>query len=313
MKKKIGLGTAIGKIILMGEHAVVYGQPAIAIPYPGTKIKTSIIEGEGKVNITCFFYTGLLGKAPERLVGLTTVIREIMESFKEPLINFEIIIESSIPAERGIGSSAAVSVATIRALYDYFKKPLSQEDLLKWTNVSEGIIHGNPSGLDAAIISGETGLYFIKGKPFEEFGVDLPAYLIVADTGEMGQTKEAVSGVREFILKDQDQGERLIEELGDLTNEAKKSIEIKDIKNLGESMYKAHNILKELGVSSPMLDKLVSIAKINGALGAKLTGGGRGGCVIALASDRKEADIISEALLYNGAENTWISYMGVDQ
>lgn len=312
MENKTAVGTAIGKIILMGEHAVVYGQPALAIPFPATKIKTTIDRKKGPVLLDCFFYNGLFSHGPERLLGLTSLIKEIVESFNEKLQDFSIKIESSIPPERGMGSSAAVAVATIRALYDYFDQPLRNEDLLKWSNVSEAIVHGNPSGLDAAIISGETALYYIKGNPFVPFDFKLDAYLIVADTGELGQTKAAVADVRKFIESTPEYGKELIKELGILTNDAKAFIELNNIKGLGETMSRAHYLLDKLSVSNGLLNQLVEIALANGALGAKLTGGGRGGCMIALATDENQANIISKKLLSGGAKNTWISNMGVD-
>lgn len=312
MENKIAVGNAIGKIILMGEHAVVYGQPALAIPFPATKIKTTIGRKNGPVLLDCFFYDGLFSHAPERLLGLTSVIKQIVESFNQELQNFSIRIESSIPPERGVGSSAAVGIATIRALYDYFDQGLTNDDLLKWTNVSEVIVHGNPSGLDAAIISGETGLYYIKGRPFMPFVFKLDAYLIVGDTGEMGQTKSAVGDVKKLIESNPEYGEGIIKQLGSLTDDAKTFIETNNIKGLGESMSKAHDLLDKLGVSNGLLNQLVFVALDNGALGAKLTGGGRGGCIIALATDEQQANIISNALLSGGAKNTWISKMGVD-
>ncbi|SCG82802.1 mevalonate kinase [Proteiniborus sp. DW1] len=312
MDKKTSVGTAIGKIILMGEHAVVYGEPAIAIPFPGAKVKTTIYKGNGPVLLDCLYYKGVLSNAPETLLGLTKVIKNITESLGEELKDFSINIESTILPERGMGSSAAVAIATIRALYDFFNRPLTYDELLKWTDVSEKIVHGNPSGIDAAIVSGEKTLYYIKGKPVIPFEFKLDTYLIVGDTGKKGQTRAAVEGVRQFIESKAEEGRVLIKELGVLTMSAKSSIESNDAIKLGESMTRAHNILDKLGVSDDNLNFLVSEALNSGALGAKLTGGGRGGCMIALASSREEANYISSKLLSSGAENTWISNLGVD-
>lgn len=313
MEDKTGVGSAIGKIILIGEHSVVYGEPAIAIPFDGTRIKTTIIRNRGSVLLDCFFYDGLFSNGPEKLLGLRSLIKEIVASFNEELKDFSIRIESSIPPERGMGSSAAVAIATIRALYDYFDHDLTKDDLLKWSNVSEEIVHGNPSGLDAAIISGERALYYIKGQAFVPFDFKLDAYLIVADTGENGQTKAAVDGVRSLIQSNCEYGQGLVKELGVLTNDAKVFIESNNIQGLGKTMTKSHYLLDKLSVSNEGLNQLVDLGLDSGALGAKLTGGGRGGCIIALARDEDQANIISDNLLSGGAKNTWISNMGVDE
>lgn len=311
MEDKKAVGTATGKIILMGEHAVVYGEPALAIPFSTTKVVATITKKEGPISLDCVFYKGPLAHAPERLLGLKTIIEKIMENFDRPLKDINIKIESSIPPERGMGSSAAVAIATIRALYDYFNWSLSNDDLVRWSDISEKIIHGNPSGLDAAVIIGEESLYYIKGKPFIPFHCQLDAYLIVADTGEKGHTREAVEGVRELIQSNPDQGQAWIKELGDLANSAKTSIEENNPSLLGKLMTGAHVILDKLGVSNPTLNQLVNVALDNGALGAKLTGGGRGGCMIVLTSTKEKAKLIAGSLLDNGAKDIWIHNMGV--
>ncbi|AEB30501.1 mevalonate kinase [Carnobacterium sp. 17-4] len=304
------LGKANGKIILMGEHSVVYGEPAIAIPFPATHIHATITPIEGLVQLDCVYYQGDLASAPQHLENLIAVVESTVNELKQELTNFKLTIESTIPVERGMGSSAAVAIATVRAVFNYFSVPLTDEKLLTLANISETIAHGNPSGLDAAMTSGRHPLYYIKGKPFVPFNLSLSAYLIVADTGLKGQTRDAVASIAQLNKENTETTMDAIHHLGDLARQAKFAIESANPVTLGLVMNDAHETLSSLGVSNERLNHLVSTARTNEALGAKLTGGGRGGCMIALAADKDTAARISNALVDAGAVNTWTHQLG---
>ena len=311
MKKSIS-ALSVGKIILMGEHSVVYGRPALSIPFPAARVKTTINEIEGEARFSCYFYEGSLKDAPDKLGGITSMIEKILESFDQSPKDIEIIIESTVPQERGMGSSAAVSVSVIRALYKYYDRELSLKDQIKWSDFSEKLIHGNPSGLDAATIIGNKSLYFIKGQPFKTFENRVDAYLVVGDSGILGQTREAVTDVRKLVDKEPEKYMSIIDDLARLAEEAKINIEANRPEALGSNMYEAHQCLRELTVSNASLDSLVDAALRAGALGSKLTGGGRGGSMIALCESESKAREVSLALKEAGAIDTWIARLGED-
>ena len=309
---KSSLGTSHGKIILMGEHAVVYGEPALAMPFPAARVKVSIKESTGPITLDCRYYTGELSKAPEHLRNIQAIIDATVLELGLPLENMAINIESTIPAERGMGSSAAVAAAVIRALYDFAQTPLEHDQLLRLVDIAEVIAHGNPSGLDALMTSSDLPVYFKKEHPFETFPLSINAYLIVADSGQMGQTKEAVGDIAKLKEQDSKTISKKIQQLGIIAEEAKKAILNNDAHALGKNMTQAHSLLAELTVSNEKLDFLVKEAIDAGALGAKLTGGGRGGCMIALATSKEDAERISSALIEAGAKNTWLHSLGDD-
>ncbi|HEL2553839.1 TPA: mevalonate kinase [Streptococcus suis] len=304
------VGKANGKIILMGEHAVVYGQPAIAMPFSAVEI-TAQVRAQGQaLSVACDFYEGLVHKMPKIWESLKHAIRFSLYRIgapTDPAIHIE--ISSTIPAERGMGSSAAVAVAVARALFAYYKKELTDSELWDIVQSSEKIAHGNPSGIDATTTSGKSPVFFIKHQPIEPFELTLHAHLVVADTGVTGNTLEAISDVADLLEK-KPEAIKLVEELGNLTRQAKEDLATDQAELLGSRMNQAHALLQELGVSDPSLDKLVSLAQENGALGAKLTGGGRGGCMIALARTAQDAQKLAHILDQAGARQTWIQYLG---
>ncbi|ALF27129.1 mevalonate kinase [Streptococcus intermedius] len=289
MTKKVGVGRAHSKIILIGEHAVVYGYPALALPLNNIEVTCRILPS----NHTWVLYE-------EDTLSMAVFASLEFLGIQEADIRCE--IESMVPEKRGMGSSAAVSIAAIRAVFDYYEHDLDKETLEILANRAEMIAHMNPSGLDAKTCLSDRAIKFIKNVGFSEFETNLGAYLVIADTGIYGHTREAIQKVENI-------GRRALphlHQLGKLTNEVEAALKIKDLEAIGMAMSEAHLSLKSLGVSCPEADKLVSMAQANGALGAKMSGGGLGGCIIALVANKEKASWLSQLLREKGAVHTWI-------
>lgn len=308
--KKIGIGRATGKIILIGEHSVVYGKKAIAFPFAGVGIHTTV-QKKPTIHIQSKYFSGTLDEMKQiaSMHNLVLLIEVLQKDLALP--NFNLSIQSSIPSERGMGSSAAVAVSIVRAFFDWQNLALDNKTLLKYVDYSEQIAHDNPSGIDAAATSGTQPILFEKGQPFEAFPLNVDAYLLVADTGIKGQTRQAVKDVATLVNQKGQGVQAIIDQLGDLTLEAKTAIIQNQAKRLGQIMTASHHLLQKLTVSNQTLDEAVEIALDNHALGAKLTGGGRGGCLIVLAKDLQNAKQIQEKLISYGMERTWLQGLGV--
>ena len=289
MTKEVGVGQAHSKIILIGEHAVVYGYPAISLP---------LLE----VEVTCRVVPAT---TPWRLFEEDTLSMAVYASLEYLNIKDAYIrcqIDSAIPEKRGMGSSAAISIAAIRAVFDYFEAELPHDVLEILVNRAEMIAHMNPSGLDAKTCLSDQPIRFIKNVGFEELAMDLSAYLVIADTGVYGHTREAI----QVVESKGKEALPFLYALGELTQQAEEAIKARDAMMLGEILTKAHGNLKEIGVSSLEADALVETALQHGALGAKMSGGGLGGCIIALVADYHQAQDLAERLEEKGAVQTWI-------
>ena len=289
MTKKLGVGQAHSKIILIGEHAVVYGYPAISLPLLEVEVTCKVVPAE----------------SPWRLYEEDTLSMAVYASLEylditEACIRCE--IDSAIPEKRGMGSSAAISIAAIRAVFDYYGADLPHDVLEILVNRAEMIAHMNPSGLDAKTCLSDQPIRFIKNVGFTELEMDLSAYLVIADTGVYGHTREAIQVVQS---KGKD-ALPFLHALGELTQQAEDAISQKDAEELGQIISQAHLHLKEIGVSSPEADSLVETALSHGALGSKMSGGGLGGCIIALADNLTHAQELAERLEEKGAVQTWI-------
>lgn len=289
MTKEIGIGKAHSKIILMGEHSVVYGYPAIAIPLNSIEVECSIYPANKALEFD-FEDT------------LSTAIYAALDYLNKTDVAITYHIKSEVPQKRGMGSSAAVSIAAIRAVFDYFEQEIDDNTLEILVNQAEIIAHTNPSGLDAKTCLSDQAIKFIRNVGFETIELNLNAYLIIADTGIHGHTKEAVEKVAENEIKHLP----LLSKLGELTEDVEKQISAKNIEQIGKDMSAAHAYLDQLGVSIPFANDLVKLAEAEGSLGAKMSGGGLGGCIIALADNLDSANYIEEKLREKGAIHTWI-------
>ncbi|MBC6910544.1 mevalonate kinase, partial [Lactobacillus reuteri] len=203
-------------------------------------------------------------------------------------------------------SSAASAIAIIRAFFDYYDEPLDRTLLLQLADVEEQITHRSPSGLDAATVSSDKPLFYVKGRIGVPIEMNLDASLVIADTGKKGATKEAILAVKDELKNNNEKAEGHIKHLGELVNQTKDYLTQNDIVKLGDALNFAQTDLAALNVSDPSLDHLIHVARDNGALGAKLTGGGRGGCMIALMQTAMGARRLASILKENGAHDIWL-------
>jgi len=300
-----GTGRATAKAILFGEHSVLYGSAALAVPVTALPVEAVVTAVPGDVDrLHSTLYAGRVDRAPERTRPTVTAIAAARAAIGAPDVPLHVRVHSDIPAERGLGSSAAVAAAIVDAVVAAHGVTLSDAQRHEAVQAAERAAHGTPSGLDARAVSALVPIRFRDGAA-DELVVAAPLHLVIADTGIRGRTREAVRAVRDRHANDSTGTERIIAALSGLCDLGARALAAGDVPEVGAAMTEAHALLNALGVGDPALDHLSRAAVAHGALGAKLTGGGRGGCALALATDADHAVSLAGALRAAGAAAVW--------
>lgn len=299
--------TAPGKLILLGEHAVVYGMPALAIPVSEKRARAEVsLNNSGLVRIEALV-TGdswpPKGRATSALKPLAEMILAAARRFNREEIGVAVKLDSDIPIASGMGSSAAVAVALARALARALNRTVNTREIVELAMISERGYHGNPSGIDVEVIARGKPILHRKGTAFKPISnIDNDFHFLAANTGQrtMG-TIDIVREVAEAYEMDRERYGRIFNELGDIAACGAKVLEGGTVEELGELMNNSQKLLAEIGVSSPAIDKLICAARKAAAVGAKLSGAGRGGHVITALRSVEEEPKAREALINAGA------------
>jgi mevalonate kinase len=304
--------TAPGKIILFGEHAVVYHRPAIAVPVTQVKarvvVSADIKAPQARVHIL----------APD--IRLEADLNEL--SVDDPIARAiyslihelgidrlpacQIHISSTIPLAAGMGSGAAVSVALIRAFAGFLGFKLAPERVSDLAFQVEKLHHGTPSGIDNTVVTYAAPVFYQREHPIQMLKVGSEMTLVVADTGVISPTVKAVGDLRAAWQASPDRYERIFDQIGEITLSARTVIEQGEPSQIGPLMDQNHEYLVQVGVSSPELENLVIAAREAGAWGAKLSGAGRGGNIVAVVAP-ESAEYVARVLQEHGAVRTLIT------
>ena len=280
------MATAFGKVILLGEHAVVYGVPALAAGIergaearaearaPGARSRLAI-EGWGSV---------------EQGGDDSDLARAFGELLASSGVGtpFEVTARSDLPPASGLGCSAALGVAIGRALGEAAGAPLSLDESIDRAMAWERVFHGNPSGVDATVSARGGCVYFTRGEPACEVFVRDPLVLAIGHTGVGSSTKTMVEAVARLKERRPELVAKSLEAIRVLVRNARLAIEEGDLVAVGQLMDLNQMLLSGLLLSTTEIEQLCAVARARGALGAKLTGGGGGGCVIALCRERPD-------------------------
>ena len=285
VKRDAELGVGYGKAILLGEHAVVYGRHAIAVPLPLTT--RAVVDDAGKgveLLIPRWGVEYQLAKPPEQRRSFERAAGVILDRLGLTSRNLRIEVFPDVPRGMGLGGSAAIAVAIVRALDRHFGLKLTDAQVNELAYLSEEIAHGSPSGIDNTLATYGKPLVYRRGTPplVEPLVLRAPLHLVIGMTPAEGLTAKTVGHVREARERNPRLYEKIFDDIDALVLQSVAALRDNNLAALGEFMNVCQGLLNALQVSTPELERLIGVARNAGALGAKLTGGGGGGAMLAL-------------------------------
>lgn len=301
----MGKGRGFGKVILFNEHFVVYGIPSIVSAIAQTTTaEVEPFEGKG---VRLEDLRPATPRYKEEKIdqqrGSVDIILEAagVDLSRRPI---KITLKGDLVAASGIGASAASCVAIARAVSDEFSLHLSDERINEIAFEGERAYHGTPSGVDNTAATYGGLIWFVRDKPnvIERIEVREPIEIVMGNTGKVADTVAVVEGVRERKQKHSEKYNKIFMEAEELANNASRALENFDLKRVGKLMDDNHGLLQEIEVSSKELDFLVKLARDSGAFGAKLTGGGSGGNMVALTPGKDLQEKVAKAIEREGFE-----------
>ena len=301
----MGKGEGFGKVILFNEHFVVYGIPSIV----------SAIAQTTKATVEPFEGTGLHledlrpatpGYKEKKIKQQQGSVDRIMKAVgigpsRNPI---KITLKGDLVAASGIGASAASCVAIARAVSDEFGLDLSDEKINEIAFEGELAYHGTPSGVDNTAATYGGLIWFVRDKPnvVERIEVREPIEIVMGNTGKVADTVAVVDGVRDRKENYPEEYNKIFREAKELSYKARRALENYDLKKVGKLMDDNHKLLQTIEVSCKELDFLVELARDHGAFGAKLTGGGCGGNMVALTPGKDLQEKVAKAIEREGFE-----------
>jgi len=311
----MGYGKGYGKTILFGEHFVVYGFPAIASALGSyTTAEVKVVDGKGWKVIDQRPATP--GYKEKKYDEAMQAIKNVIDHMNVDVScqKLEITFSGDLFAASGVGASAAQATSLARAINDSFTLMLTDEKINEAAYEGEKAYHGTPSGIDNTASTYGGLIWFVKnldgGKNIMEV-LQSPKKmpLVIANSGITASTTEVVADVRRLKEANPEKFENIFSNYNDLSKKAKSALLKGDDISIGNLMNQNHRLLQEITVSGDINDKLVEIALNNGALGAKMTGTGRGGLVSALAENNEVQNSIANAIEKKGYD-AWKTMIG---
>ena len=303
----MGRGSGFGKTILFGEHFVVHGVPGIASAVDSAA-EATVKKATKGINVTDK-RTGAKGYAEKKkLQQLESIERMLKAMNMDPQnVAIDIWLGGNLPGFSGLGASAASSVAIARAIAEEFDIYLSDEKINEVAYEAEKAYAGNPSGIDNTAATFGGLIWFKRNfsgdsNTIEQLNIREPVEIVIGNTGIVANTKAMVVGVGERKKQNPEKYNVIFKQAEDLAHKGRKALEELDLQKVGELMNENHRLLQEIEVSCKELDYLVDLTREKGAFGAKMTGGGGGGCILALTPGKELQETVASAIENEGFE-----------
>jgi len=302
----MGKGSGYGKVILFGEHFVVHGVPGIVSAIDSTT-DAEVKKTVKRITVRDERKTAKGYSEEKRLQQLESIQNMLKAMGVDPKIALDIWVGGTLPGFSGLGASAASSVAIARAIAQELHMKVADEKINQVAYEAEKAYAGNPSGIDNNAATYGGLMWFRKnmaGGPdkVEHLSIEVPVEIVIGSTGKVANTKAMVEGVADRKRKYPQKYNRVFKRAEELAYEGRAALEFYNLKKIGDLMNENHRLLQEIEVSSKELDILVELAKAQGAFGAKLTGGGGGGCMVALTPGKELQGKVASAFKTAGYE-----------